>query len=174
MHTKKKKMILALVLVGYVVITAIIGTMYNENKEAQRRLAEAIQSIPPGIYLTGLAVFLAGMFFLLWQMVYGIPRFQERFARLRALRAKNTAKSLWIVRNRFLNGDSVIIEFSHYSFNTNTFMLPIRPGHPDIEKFRKLKENDVVEFVALDRGLDCALPSELCGYLRIVSVQTHD
>lgn len=64
----------------------------------------------------------------------------------------------------------VVVRFRHMSFGRRKFTLPVRPGHPDIEQFRRLKTGDTVEFEPLSEGMECALEHELCGYLRIKSV----
>jgi len=64
----------------------------------------------------------------------------------------------------------VVVRFRHMSFGRWKFTLPVRPGHPDIEQFRRLRTGDTVEFEPLTEGMECALDHELCGYLRIKSI----
>jgi hypothetical protein len=64
----------------------------------------------------------------------------------------------------------VVLQFQHMSWGRWAFILSVRPGHPDIELFRKLKAGDIVEFEPLTEGMECALEHELCGYLRIKSI----
>ncbi len=85
-------------------------------------------------------------------------------------KAKQIASSLWKVENPKIIDDDVVIRLRHLSWSTQSFILPVRPGHPDIHKFRNLRGGETIEFEALNSGMECALEHELCGYLRIKSI----
>lgn len=72
--------------------------------------------------------------------------------------------------SKVYDDDWVVVRFRHMSFGRWKVTLPVRPGHPDIDKFRQLKTGETVEFEALSTGMECALDHELCGFLRIKSI----
>lgn len=103
---------------------------------------------------------------------------QKRWARIAreggAANAQKVARNLWRVDGQVLVGDDfVIIRFRHLSWRQTSFILPVWPAHPDIETFRRLENNDTVEFEPLSERLECAFERELCGYLRIKSVSCN-
>ena len=119
-----------------------------------------------GLMVLCAAPFLIGLYSLINQ-----KRWSRMATKGSVFNAKKIALSLWRVDgNPMIRDGFAVMQFRHMSWGRQYFILPVRPGHPDIEQFRRLIHGDTVEFKPLPEGMECALEHELCGYLRIKSV----
>jgi len=142
--------------------------------EGQKRMASLVRDTPAGIFWSVAVGFTILVGLVLWILIN-----QKRWSRSAksgdVQNVKKVALSLWQVEKHFAKTDKdgsswVAVQFKHVSWSNWIFILPVRPGHPDIEQFRQLKVGDTVEFEALSEGMECALEHELCAYLRIKSI----
>ena len=189
-----------LLVIGWIVVISYFGFLWkaSQNPEAQRRTLSLVRDIPANIFypvFIGFTVLVLGP--VLWILV-NQKRWSQMATSGSIRNAKKMALSLWYVdgtmaetkkrlmeleetakrlgyKSRKLlpekkDEDLVVVRFRHMSFGRWKVTLPVRPGHPDIDKFRHLKTGDTVEFEALSEGMECALDHELCGFLRIKSV----
>ena len=162
-----------LVVLALICVATFLGVQYwaLQQKETQVRLASLIRDTPDHIfYPVFIGVIALSVGPIIWIMIN-----QRRWSRLASsgsvLNAKKVASSLWHVDGEpMVKGGWAVMRFRHLSFGRQSFILPVRPGHPDIKLFQQLKHDDVVEFEQLSEGMDCALDHELCGFLRIKSV----
>ena len=156
-------------------LVAFFGLQYKAlrtpgAKERLLALVQLVRDTPAEIFypvFIGFTILAPGLFF--WMLVN-----QKRWSRMATkdsvFKAKKVVLSLWCAENPMIIEGSPVIRFRHVSFGRQSFILPVRPGHPDIEQFRRLKDGDTVEFESLSEGMECALEHELCGYLRIKSI----
>lgn len=88
-------------------------------------------------------------------------------------KAEEMALSLWRVDGQpKIMSDRTAVCLAHFSWTNRCFILTVRQGHPDMERFCQLHQGDIIELESLSRGMGCAPEHELCDYLRIKSVQS--
>lgn len=158
-------------------LVAVLGFQFaflwkaSQNPEAQKRTLSFIQDAPAEFFYPiaiGFLLLTIGSF--IW-ILLNHKNWAWTTTQDSVRSAKKVASSLWRVDGPVLNkGDVAVMRFRHLSFSRWTFILPVRPDHPDIDQFRHLKDGDTVEFEALSEGMECALHHELCGFIRIKSV----
>ena len=122
---------------------------------------------------TVIAIFLVMMILFSLFVLYGVTilrRFRiKELCLMNSRYAQDIASSLWVVDegSRFHQKDLLAIRFRNFSLSQQTFVLAVRPDHPDFKVFCLLAMDDVVEFAFFDRLIRENLKRELCGHLRI-------
>ncbi len=145
----------------------------TDTPEAGAERLKFVRESPAWLFYGFVALASAPVFVTIWILVN-----QKRWSRIATAdsvqNAKKIALSLWQVLSDPMyseeKGSWTFVKFQHFSFGNWIVILPVRPGHPDVEQFRSLREGNTVEFEALSKGMDCALENEICGFLRIKSV----
>jgi len=145
----------------------------TSSPDANAERMKFIRESPAWLFYGFMTLASAPVFATLWILIN-----QKRWSRIATSgsvqNAKKMALSLWRVASEPMNSgvkdDWAVVKFQHFSFGNWTVIVPVRPGHPDIDKFQNLRKGETVEFEALSKGMDCALENEICGFLRIKSI----
>ncbi|MGC9598864.1 MAG: hypothetical protein ABSE18_00570 [Minisyncoccia bacterium] len=165
---KKFKAILALIALGI-----LFGLQYHalQAPGVQQRLYADIHDTPAIVfYPIVIALFLSFVGPTTY-LLLNEKRWRQNATEHSVMNAKIVASSLWCVGGKpMITDEGTTVRFNHFSWPSRSFILPVRPGHPDITRFGKLHEGNTVEFEALPEVMECSLEHELCGYLRIRSV----
>lgn len=167
----RKHLVVTVTAVALVGIVAVQWYFFQSSADGKKQLLSIIRDTSANVFYP---VFMVFALLVLGPMLYLLIN-QKKWSRIATMgnvySAKKVALSLWRVDGDPMVGkDFAVLCFTHMSWRNYFFVLPVRPGHPDIEQFRQLKNNDTVEFDALSEGMECALEYELCGYLRIKEV----
>lgn len=140
--------------------------------EPEKELLDLFRNTPEHIFYLVFIGFTAFMLGFAVYVILGHKHWAQRVTMRYAQQAQNVATSLWRVDgDPFRNGEWIVMKFAHVWWESKTFVLTIRPEHPDIKQFHRLNSGEVVEFEPLSESMECALDFELCGYLRIKSVE---
>jgi len=161
-----------LIVFGLLFVIVFFGLQYQamQQPEVQARMQSLLRDTPAHVFypvVLGFMVLIVGSFAYI---LLNQGRWSRAATRGSVLNAKKVAMSLWSVETPRIIQGCPVIRFRHMSWGRWSFVLPVRPGHPDVERFSQLRHGDTVEFESLAKGMDCALEHELCGYLRIKSV----
>lgn len=159
-----------LLVVGLVLLIGFQAYMLQTGSVSKKSMYDRFQEIPDPIFYLVFGV-LPGIGILLTLFaVFTYRRWSRVAAEAVLYDAKRIAASSWHVEGTRDTGGLLAIWLRNTSWSQWSFLLPIRPGHPDIDQFRKLKTGDIVKFTSLSEGMDCALEHELCGVLRIKKI----
>lgn len=162
--------------VAFLCLAALFVVQYRalQAPGATERLQGLIRDIPAYILYPVVIGFVVLVLIPVLITIFG-HKMLAQGEEIRSVRnAQKVALSLWRVDGWPMNkgGGWTVMRFRHLSWSRQYFVLPVRPAHPDIEQFRKLNNGDVVEFEPLQKGMECALEHELCGFLRIKSISS--
>ena len=137
-----------------VCMTTLFGLQYRilQTPGAKERLHSFVRDTPASIFYP---VFIGFAVLVLGPVLYIMVN-QKRWSRMATkgsvFNAKKVALSLWRVSGQpLIKDDWAVMRFRHVSWGRHSFILPVRPGHPDIERFRRLNNGDTVEF-EVERG----------------------
>lgn len=156
---------------GLVLLAGFLVYMtQNAPAENKERLLRLFQEMPAPIFYSIFGIGGVLPMVLLFWILISQKRWSQMARRASVHEAKKVALNLWQVENPGAMQDWMVVGFRHPSWTRLSFILPVRPGHPDIEQFRRLKDGDTVEFEPLSEGMECAFEHELCGFLRIKAV----
>lgn len=154
------------ILLGLGLLAASFVMLYEIQMApgANERLHNVVQDTPAGIFypvVIGCMAFgLAAVLFAL----LGGKKWAARSEKISAQNAKKVASSLWYAENPMVIEGCPVIGFRHFSFSRQHFTLPVRPGHPDVEKFLALKHGDTVEFEPLEKGMGVRLSTNSADF----------
>ncbi len=157
----------AFVLIGFWTLQVI----YMQQPRFQINSVNLIRGVPFQFFMPALLMMSAIVAFLLWSLL-NQKKADEWVSARTSAEAKKIASSLWKVDDTTVpvSNDFLGVSLRHFTFTNSGLLLVIRPGHPDIQKFRQLEVEDTIEFEPLTKCLECALPHEICGFLRIKAV----
>src|SRR5690348_11404239 len=169
----KRKVFAFLMLIVVIVAISAVNYKAMQTPGTQERMASMIRDAPPYIfYPLWLGLMIIGSL-VIYMMTFGYRKWARSATRESVMSAKKVALSLWRVDGDAQTiDDFAVVRFKHLSWGRVSFVLPVRPGHPDLKKFTELQSGDTVEFESLDQGMECALEHELCGFIRIKSVSS--
>ena len=158
-------------------LIALVGMFYIQwhalqAPGARERLTQTMKNVPDHIFWSLILVtMVVGLGTIYWVTI-GYRRWAKKATETTLEYAQRIATSLWRVGANFPAQSGLIgLRLRHYSWQSRSFILIVRIGHPDAKLFKQLQENDVIEFeVVNDPKVEFALEHELCRYLRIKSV----
>ena len=161
-----------------VMLVLAVGAIFTLNYKAmqtpgaQERMVSLIRDTPAYIFYPIYFGFMVVMIFVLYTITFGHKKWARMATKGSVDNAKKVALSLWRVDGnvRTTIDKFTVVQFRHLSWGRASFILPVRPGHPDVKKFATLHDGDTVEFEPLEQGMECALEHELCGFIRIKSI----
>lgn len=104
--------------------------------------------------------------FVFWLFVFQMPKNEKATAE----DARQIAQARWYVK-KVLEGEkgAVGLKLASEGRRRSELIFICRPHHPDVEEFRSLRNMDKLAFEFVPEPLECALPIELCAYLRFKS-----
>ncbi len=171
---KTKKIVAGIVAVACLVV--IVGAQLYlmqtpAGKQGLREIHQVLRDTPAGIFYPIFIVFALVTLGPVTLLLFGHKKWALSASKRSVLRAKKVALSMYRVDGPImLKEGSAVMCFRHLSWSHLGFVLPVRPGHPDIERFCRLRDGDEVAFDPLEECLECAIEHELCGFLRIKTI----